>query len=119
MTAYEMRISDWSSDVCSSDLHLGILQPEGEVLADSHMRIERVGLEQHGKAAVGGAHVVVPPAIDLDNAAGHLFEPGDDPPQGRLARSERHAVGKECVSECMSQWTPETSTKKYNITNIA
>src|SRR3546814_10447741 len=22
-TAYEMRISDWSSDVCSSDLHLG------------------------------------------------------------------------------------------------
>src|SRR3546814_18682321 len=23
-TAYEMRISDWSSDVCSSDLHIGI-----------------------------------------------------------------------------------------------
>src|SRR3546814_2763599 len=22
-TAYEMRISDWSSDVCSSDLHFG------------------------------------------------------------------------------------------------
>src|SRR3546814_12827526 len=59
--------------------------PEGEVLADSHMRIERVGLEHHGKAAVGGAHVVDPPAIDLDIAAGHLFEPGDDPQQGRLA----------------------------------
>src|SRR3546814_10464880 len=26
-TAYEMRISDWSSDVCSSDLTLGILIP--------------------------------------------------------------------------------------------
>src|SRR3546814_2785738 len=68
--------------------------PEGEVLADSHMRIERVGLEHHGKAAVGGAHVVDPPAIDLDIAAGHLFEPGDDPQQGRLAaagwRSEEH-----------------------------
>src|SRR3546814_7642734 len=25
-TAYEMRISDWSSDVCSSDLHLVALQ---------------------------------------------------------------------------------------------
>src|SRR3546814_4479095 len=24
-TAYEMRISDWSSDVCSSDLHPGVL----------------------------------------------------------------------------------------------
>src|SRR3546814_2348448 len=23
-TAYEMRISDWSSDVCSSDLHIGL-----------------------------------------------------------------------------------------------
>src|SRR3546814_5355037 len=26
-TAYEMRISDWSSDVCSSDLHLDVLVP--------------------------------------------------------------------------------------------
>src|SRR3546814_2585118 len=26
-TAYEMRISDWSSDVCSSDLHRGIFLP--------------------------------------------------------------------------------------------
>src|SRR3546814_9059742 len=24
-TAYEMRISDWSSDVCSSDLHSGLM----------------------------------------------------------------------------------------------
>src|SRR3546814_16002523 len=31
-TAYEMRISDWSSDVCSSDLdHLGV-QPDGTVM---------------------------------------------------------------------------------------
>src|SRR3546814_7614016 len=26
-TAYEMRISDWSSDVCSSDLIGGVLEP--------------------------------------------------------------------------------------------
>src|SRR3546814_8364461 len=26
-TAYEMRISDWSSDVCSSDLHCGHIEP--------------------------------------------------------------------------------------------
>src|SRR3546814_5203159 len=26
-TAYEMRISDWSSDVCSSDLVLGVVVP--------------------------------------------------------------------------------------------
>src|SRR3546814_5812216 len=29
-TAYEMRISDWSSDVCSSDLVAGVLQVEGD-----------------------------------------------------------------------------------------
>src|SRR3546814_4948123 len=30
-TAYEMRISDWSSDVCSSDLFLGIHAAAGEI----------------------------------------------------------------------------------------
>src|SRR3546814_5250975 len=29
-TAYEMRISDWSSDVCSSDLHPAVLAEAGE-----------------------------------------------------------------------------------------
>src|SRR3546814_18075808 len=32
-TAYEMRISDWSSDVCSSDL-LGVLVLRGEAVVD-------------------------------------------------------------------------------------
>src|SRR3546814_5742666 len=34
-TAYEMRISDWSSDVCSSDLALGCLQSGGPLPTDS------------------------------------------------------------------------------------
>src|SRR3546814_7810455 len=41
-TAYEMRISDWSSDVCSSDLHLsreeieqfGAVHPDGTAVVD-------------------------------------------------------------------------------------
>src|SRR3546814_954815 len=37
-TAYEMRISDWSSDVCSSDLHLG------DHLIDWHARELRSGV---------------------------------------------------------------------------
>src|SRR3546814_1213867 len=33
-TAYEMRISDWSSDVCSSDLDLhGLVTPDDETLS--------------------------------------------------------------------------------------
>src|SRR3546814_3344876 len=35
-TAYEMRISDWSSDVCSSDLQFAVDRPvRGEELADA------------------------------------------------------------------------------------
>ena len=35
-----------------------VLQPEGKVLAQAHVRVERVGLEHHGQAAVGGGHGV-------------------------------------------------------------
>src|SRR3546814_7368651 len=42
-TAYEMRISDWSSDVCSSDLALPAENPLGDAVAD----IDAVGVERH------------------------------------------------------------------------
>src|SRR3546814_9728578 len=55
-TAYEMRISDWSSDVCSSDLAriaalrlaaLGLAGPDAEIAVFAHGRSEerRVGQE--------------------------------------------------------------------------
>src|SRR3546814_6716604 len=53
-TAYEMRISDWSSDVCSSDLlrlHLGLVVPEPH----EHCWIEVGGQRyawQEGRAVV-------------------------------------------------------------------
>src|SRR3546814_2843101 len=41
-TAYEMRISDWSSDVCSSDLHGLVLGFErNNVLAPACMEMRR------------------------------------------------------------------------------
>src|SRR3546814_7570163 len=53
-TAYEMRISDWSSDVCSSDLpHFGRAQPMGcgaEIDADS--RAGELGADRRNRAAV-------------------------------------------------------------------
>src|SRR3546814_1629438 len=39
-TAYEMRISDWSSDVCSSDLRLR--RAEGEVVARLAPHLQRL-----------------------------------------------------------------------------
>src|SRR3546814_5916789 len=41
-TAYEMRISDWSSDVCSSDLCL--LVPVARLLHDGLARFDEVDL---------------------------------------------------------------------------
>src|SRR3546814_10052842 len=53
-TAYEMRISDWSSDVCSSDLHRGGPDPEPEgIVADAGMRAPG-GFEDHVLGIVAG-----------------------------------------------------------------
>src|SRR3546814_1404571 len=69
-TAYEMRISDWSSDVCSSDLHVG-LAVEVEVGLDGagaqhHVEAQRPLLRHigahDGVAALGHhRHVLAPP----------------------------------------------------------
>ncbi len=65
------------------------LEPEGEVLADRHVRIERVRLEDHREAALGGVDLVDQLAVDEDLAVAHLLEPGDHPQQGRLAAAGR------------------------------
>src|SRR3546814_6786501 len=75
-TAYEMRISDWSSDVCSSDLvaRRAILRRQAEHLATRG--------DQRALAAGRDAD-----ALDV-------------------GRSEERRVGKECVSTCRSRWSP-------------
>src|SRR3546814_3525412 len=55
-TAYEMRISDWSSDVCSSDLELGL----GRIGADRrHRRIGAclVATREHDMRAARGQYL--------------------------------------------------------------
>src|SRR3546814_10426814 len=78
-TAYEMRISDWSSDVCSSDLE-HVVRPHDE--ADDADR-------DHG-------------VCHAEIAEDRLAAEGRDD----LARSEERRVGKECVSTCRSRWSP-------------
>src|SRR3546814_2940403 len=92
-TAYEVRISDWSSDVCSSDLHApdqvgtGLGQAGGRPAAEG-VADEDGGLAQHLLAHRGGVGDVV------------------------AERSAQRRVGKECVSTCRSRWTPSHSKKK-------
>src|SRR3546814_14793723 len=70
-TAYEMRISDWSSDVCSSDLDLilganAVQQPVGERLTGYAQR--RAVLHQSHIVDVGDlrtADALVDPAHDI------------------------------------------------------
>src|SRR3546814_5631929 len=82
-TAYEMRISDWSSDVCSSDL------------------FRRRGEYHHRCIALH--------ARRISGEAGRSLEAGGCQPEhgiDELRRSEERRVGKECVSTCRSRWLP-------------
>ena len=65
--------------------HARGLEAEGEVLVDAHVRIERVALEHHGDAALGGRHLVHALAVDQEVAAGDRLEAGDHAQQRRLA----------------------------------
>src|SRR3546814_2972818 len=78
-TAYEMRISDWSSDVCSSDLGAHAVLEIG--LVDRACSLDRV-----------------------HEAQGRLRQDAAD--HAHLGRSEERRVGKECVSTCRSRWSP-------------
>src|SRR3546814_8734468 len=95
-TAYEMRISDWSSDVCSSDLRQRVdfrrTLARGSRLADHHL----------GVAPPQFPHVIVEAhaleQLDQQRAAGPQVVVGE--------RSEESSVGKECVMPCRFRWSP-------------
>src|SRR3546814_8378965 len=84
-TAYEMRISDWSSDVCSSDLgavpYLDLARTSQALGAEMELAMRRVVRSGHLIGGEGTAR----------------FE-------GDFARSEERRVGKECVRTCRSRW---------------
>src|SRR3546814_1981354 len=92
-TAYEMRISDWSSDVCSSDLAmLSDIGPDRRC-GEAAQREDRLDDVQAVRAieviTVPAARPQMPVAIEI---VGN--------------RSEERRVGKECVSTCSYRWSP-------------
>src|SRR3546814_12182561 len=94
-----MRISDWSSDVCSSDL-------EGH---DRRQRERDQDDEEVGIHAAGGV-----PGRSFRGRGG---SPGRErcrlsPSFVIAGRSEERRVGKGCVSTCRSRWSPCHSKKK-------
>src|SRR3546814_4017890 len=80
-TAYEMRISDWSSDVCSSDL--------SSSWQESVMgQVPQVFPQGMGSGASRAWRAALAASTDWER------------------RSEERRVGKECVSTCRSRWSP-------------
>src|SRR3546814_4172299 len=83
-TAYEMRISDWSSDVCSSDLERVAGDPLRRGAGDDLDALGGVGADP------------VPTRLGSRSCLILLV----------LSRSEERRVGKEWVSTCRSRWSP-------------
>src|SRR3546814_11671982 len=97
-----MRISDWSSDVCSSDLPVLTVSLSGTAPERTLLRIARDLQDRiEGIASVLEADIIG----DRDE----LLEIVIDPlalESYNLSRSEERRVGKECVSTCRSRWSP-------------
>src|SRR3546814_12583173 len=89
-----MRISDWSSDVCSSDLKEKMLA--GELYHASDAEIQADQAAAHAWLARYNA------SLDQAPSARHAL---------LREKSEERRVGKECVSTCRSRWSPYHSKK--------
>src|SRR3546814_13815448 len=121
-----MRISDWSSDVCSSDLgerdaawalecvqrldHGGQLHAVVGGVGRAARQILLAGARADHRAPAAGAGIALARAVggDLDmgeflhaNACGCAAYQSS-----RCTRSEERRVGKECVSPCRSRGSP-------------
>src|SRR3546814_12199952 len=121
-TAYEMRISDWSSDVCSSDLGGKLRGAVGgdEAVLEQVVLGRRVELDRAAGAVVVGDHQ----ALGRNEARGaaaqryhgvhrRLRQVGQRGGVALVAggRSEERRVGNECGSTGRSRWSPETLKK--------
>src|SRR3546814_14526212 len=128
-TAYEMRISDWSSDVCSSDLRAEAAQRTTDFYLALHLG--RVYFGNIGSADRLDFTVIGPAVNEVsrimalcssvrrpllmsarfaDTVAGSADEAGAArlplASVGRFGSEERRG-GKEGVSTCRSRWSPD------------
>src|SRR3546814_18232808 len=123
-----MRLIDWGSDVCSSDLEHVVAEDAGAGAGAADVHAARVALADQlgcrgaaddggdaqlvaaGEENAGGglelAQVLVALAVlaagEADRARAAGFEPVE-----QFLRSEERRVGQECVSTCCARWSPD------------
>src|SRR3546814_1322011 len=93
-TAYEMRISDWSSDVCSSDLPnicSASLVTRSAISEAKYLTIEISARADRPESNSEQTWYMSWRAASISVA---------------IVRSAERRVGKECVSTCRSRWSP-------------
>src|SRR3546814_7394177 len=102
-TAYELRISDWSSDVCSSDLATlafliasPMINEVAVVILGTIIGWKLTALYVGIGLAIGILGGWLTDRLRLERYV-------ED-----YVRSEERRVGKECVSTCRSRWSPYT-----------
>src|SRR3546814_20793145 len=110
-----MRISDWSSDVCSSDLS----EKQDRTFCPPQRREFDRALE-HGRRRIEQRIA----AYDLRGEqmlrgfframafGAQAISDGHPESAFHMSRSEERRVGKECVSTCRSRWSPYHYKKK-------
>src|SRR3546814_6193656 len=105
-TAYYLRISDWSSDVCSSDLDTCLTyaskvtatDAEGNVVPVAHM----CGHDMHVAWLVGAATLLSQARDGWKGTLMAVFQPGEETAQ----RSDDRRVGKERVRQSRPRGPP-------------
>src|SRR3546814_17593055 len=101
-----MRISDWSSDVCSSDLATVFVKPllgKDEDAVIKALRTNTAYLQRE-----------VAHRIRMKYAAKLKFLPDESFEEASHIRSEERRVGTECVSTCRSRWSTYHYKKNIN-----
>src|SRR3546814_12106268 len=115
-----MRISDWSSDVCSSDLLRFRKVETGLSHRGTHRHDQpspERGPHEAGRTAI--PEEFTPPDVEMiDVIRSRLMQSMFESHEVTLSlvlfpcRSEERRVGKECVSTCRSRWSPSHYKKK-------
>src|SRR3546814_11310229 len=112
-----MRISDWSSDVCSSDL-LTVQATNGTNSGSDLKSIQEEITQRLGEIDRVSSQTQFNGVKVLANDSALKIQVGANDGETitinlkQIDRSEERRVGKECVSTCRSRWWRKHKTKK-------